>query len=234
MTQEQLAAGLGISRPRVTQLVAKGMPTSSIEAAKAWRDRRKVEMEATGSISQPVRPINLDKLDKILKEVTSNESSGDNEMDGRIQQQVNLVQMTREVFEQAVQEGDPSQNKLYGNYDRAIATLLRLERERHIRLQESGRLVDAGEVAQRFGKILGELKALIDRAELTFAPAANPDDPPKALKAFRDFRDDVFRRISSYNAEVEIAESVVTKHLPPVEMPNEETEDGESEVGNEI
>ena len=171
-----------------------------------------------GHIAQPVRPINLERLDEILNSVNAAQATGDDEMDSRIAQQVALVTMTREVFEQAVNGGDPSQGKLYGNYDRAIATLLRLERERHIRLQERGRLIDADEASQRFGKILGELRALIERAELTVAPAANPDNPPKALKAFRDFRDDLFKKISEYSPQVAF-EGGTAKPLPPVEMP---------------
>lgn len=214
LTHEELAEGLGISRVRVTQLVGGGMPVESLEAARAWRDARRAENQRAGHISQPVRPINLERLGEILESVEKR--TDDDEMDARISQQVALVDMTREVFESAVREGDPSQSKLYGNYDRAIATLLRLERERHIRLQERGRLVDADEATQRFGKVLGSLRSLIERAELTVAPAANPDNPTKALKAFRDFRDDLFRKISEYAPQVEFTEGVA-KPLPPVE-----------------
>ncbi len=38
-TQKQIADGLGISQQRVSQLIREGMPTTSIEAAKAWRDQ---------------------------------------------------------------------------------------------------------------------------------------------------------------------------------------------------
>ena len=222
MTHEDLANGLEISRVRVTQLVGQGMPTDSIEAARAWRDKRRGENQAAGHISQPVRPLNLEGLGDLLKTVS--QPTDDDEMDGRITQQIALVEMTKNVFEQAVEGGDPSQTKLYGNYDRAIATLLRLERERHIRLQERGRLIDADEASQRFGKILGQLRSLIERAELTVAPAANPDNPPKALKAFRDFKDDLFRKISEAAPQVEFTGGVA-KTLPPVEMP-EGVEDG--------
>ena len=219
MTHEELAGHLGVSRVRVTQLVAQGMPIDSPEAAKAWRDRRRSDNQREGHIAIPVQPLNLERLDEILNSVSAGGATGDEEMDSRITQQIALVQMTRETFEQAVASGDPSQTKLYGNYDRAIATLLRLERERHIRLQERGRLVDADEASQRFGKILGQLRSLIERAELTVAPQANPDNPPKALKAFRDFRDDLFRKISEYAPQVEYTEGVA-KPLPPVEMPD--------------
>ena len=214
VTHEELASAMGVSRVRVTQLVGQGMPVESIEAAVAWRDARRADNQRAGHISQPVRPINLERLDEILQSVEKR--TDDNEMDARISQQVALVDMTREVFENALREGDPSQSKLYANYDRAIATLLRLERERHIRLQERGRLVDADEASQRFGKVLGQLRSLIERAELTVAPQANPDNPTKALKAFRDFRDDLFRKISEYAPQVELTEGVA-KPLPPVE-----------------
>ncbi len=228
LTHEDLAGHLGVSRVRVTQLVAQGMPVDSPEAAKAWRDRRRTDNQREGHIAIPVQPLSLDKLDEILNAVSAGGSTGDDEMDGRINQQIALVEMTRETFEQAVAAGDPSQSKLYGNYDRAIATLLRLERERHIRLQERGRLVDADEATQRFGKILGQLRSLIERAELTVAPQANPDNPPKALKAFRDFKDDLFRKISEYAPQVEFTGGVA-KPLPPVEMPDSYS--GEKDMG---
>lgn len=100
---------------------------------------------------------------------------------------------------QALQSGDPAQGKLYANYDRAVATLLRLEKERFVRIQEEGKLIDAEAAAVRFGKVLSQLRSQIERAELTFAPKANPDNPSKALKAYREFKDDVFRKISEYS-----------------------------------
>ena len=38
LTQIQLAAALGLSQAAISQSVAKGMPTHSIEAARAWRE----------------------------------------------------------------------------------------------------------------------------------------------------------------------------------------------------
>ena len=220
LTHEELATALGVSRVRVTQLVGQGMPVESVEGAIAWRDRRRSENERAGHIAVPVRPLSLDGLDSLLERVS--EATGDDDMDMRISKQVELVETTRTVFEQSVAQGDPSQTKLYGNYDKALATLLRLERERNVRLQERGRLVDANEASQRFSKILSQLVGLIDKAELTVAPSANPENPPKALKAFREFKQDLFRKISEYNPKVELTESVNIKELPPIEEPSED------------
>ena len=224
MRQEDLAEGLGISRPRVSQLVNLGMPTDTVEAALAWRDARRAQNARNGTIQIPVQPLSLAGLSGLLAEVsgeTQPSGTGDEEMDKRIREQNELCNMTRQTFLQALTSGDPSQAKLYGNFDRAVATLLRLERERLVRLQERGRLVDADEVAGRMGKILGQLRSVIERAELTFAPKANPEEPTKALKAFRDFRDDLFRKISEYNPQVDISPSAIPE-LPPVELPEEE------------
>lgn len=233
LRHEDLAEALGVSRPRVSQLVTLGMPTDSIDAAISWRDARRMNNQRNGTVSIPVQPLNMGDLDGVLQLVTGGaaggsagasapvvQSTGDEEMDRRIREQAELCNMTRQAFLQAMTSGDPSQAKLYGNYDRAIATLLRLERERHVRLQERGRLVDADEAAARFGKILGQLRSLIERAELTFAPKANPEDPPKALNAFRIFRDDTFRKLSEYNPQVALAD-VPVKELPPVEEPDD-------------
>lgn len=201
----EIAEALGVSRPRVTQLVAEGMPTDSIEAALAWRANRRVANQNAGHIAVPVKPINLGDLDSILNAVAGDgggQQTEDKDMDTRIAQQVELCRLTREAFVRAVQDGDPSQSKLYGNFDRAVATLMKMEKERQIRLQEKARLVDADEAAARYGKILSQLRVLVERAELTVAPKANPDNPPKALIAFREFRDDLFRKISEYAPQV--------------------------------
>jgi hypothetical protein len=198
--QNEIAAALGLTKGRVSQLVKEGMPTSSIEEARAWRDSRKVEMQNRGHISQPVQPLNLSGLDSILRSVTG--ETGNSEMDTRVSEQTELCSLTRQVFMQALQSGDPAQGKLYANYDRAVATLLRLEKERFVRIQEEGRLIDAEAAAARFGKVMGQLRSQIERAELTFAPKANPDNPSKALKAYREFKEDLFRKISEYSPQV--------------------------------
>ena len=199
-SQNEIAAALGLTKGRVSQLVKEGMPTDSIEEARAWRDARKVEMQGRGHISQPVQPLRLGDLDSILQSVTG--ETGNSEMDTRVSEQTELCRLTRQVFMQALQSGDPAQGKLYANYDRAVATLLRLEKERFVRIQEEGKLIDAEAAAARFAKVMGQLRSLIERAELTVAPKANPDNPPKALKAFREFRDDLFRKISEYSPQV--------------------------------
>jgi len=199
-SQNEIAAALGLTKGRVSQLVKEGMPGDSIEEARAWRDKRKTEMQRAGHISQPVQPLNLGDLDSILRSVTG--ETGNSEMDTRVSEQTELCSLTRQVFMQALQSGDPAQGKLYANYDRAVATLLRLEKERFLRIQEEGKLIDANVAAARFAKVMGQLRNLIDRAELTVAPKANPDNPPKALKAFRDFKEDLFRKISEYSPDV--------------------------------
>lgn len=214
-TGAELAAALDVNESRVSQLKKEGMPTDSVEAALAWRANRKVANERAGHIAIPVQPISLGGLDDILNSISGSEPSGDTEMDTRIRQQVELCELTRQQFLQAAQSGDPSQSKLYTNFDRAIATLMRMEKERQVRLQESGRLVDADEAAMRYGKILGQLRSLLERAELTFAPKANPENPTKALKAYRDFRDDIFRKLADYAPQVVSKE--VAKDLPPPE-----------------
>jgi hypothetical protein len=233
----EIARELGVSRPRVTQLVAEGMPTDSVEAAKAWRAARQRKNENAGHVAIPVRPINLGDLDSILNAVAGDgggQKTDDTEMDTRIAQQVELCRLTREAFVRAVQEGDPSQSKLYGNFDRAIATLMRMEKERAIRLQEMARLVDADEAASRYGKILSQLRTLVERAELTVAPKANPDNPAKALIAYREFKEDLFRKISEYAPQVvkEEVNGELAAEVTPMEEETGVPEEGEKEMGD--
>lgn len=228
-TGGELAEALGVNESRVSQLKKEGMPTDSVEAALAWRAARRVANERAGNIAIPVQPISLGGLDDILNSISGGEPSGDTEMDTRIRQQVELCELTRQQFLQAAQVGDPSQSKLYTNFDRAIATLMRMEKDRQVRLQESGRLVDADEAAARYGKILGQLRSLLERAELTFAPRANPENPTKALKAYREFRDDIFRKLADYAPQVVIKD--VGKDLPPPEDENASEGKEDDKVG---
>lgn len=233
----EIAEALGVSRPRVTQLVAEGMPTDSIEAAVAWRAARQRKNENAGHVAIPVRPLNLSGLDSILNAMVGDgggQQTEDKEMDTRIAQQVELCRLTREAFVRAVSEGDPSQSKLYGNFDRAIATLMRMEKERAIRLQEMARLVDADEAAARYGKILAQLRTLIERAELTVAPKANPDNPAKALIAYREFKDDVFRKISEYAPQVvkEEVNGELAAEVKPMEEDSAPAPEAEKEMGD--
>ena len=238
-TQTEIATALGITKGRCSQLAKQGMPTDSVESARAWRASRKENNIKEGFISQPVRPINLSDLDSVLSSLSKTVTS-DTEMDLRIRQQVDLCEATRTVFLRALEGGDPAQGKLYSNYDRAIATLLRLEKERTVRLVQEGRLVDADEASARFGKVLGQLRSLIERAELTVAPKANPDNPPKALKAFREFRDDLFKKISEYDVQVQDGSPVIGEDLieelaspiPEVDVGDEDLDlEGEQEKG---
>jgi hypothetical protein len=226
-TGVELAEALGVNESRVSQLKREGMPTSSIEEALAWRAARHSANVRAGNVSVPIQPISISGLDDILNTLSGTTPTGDADMDTRITQQAELCRLTREQFTRAAESGDPSQSKLYSNFDRAIATLLRLERERSVRLQESGRLVDADAAASRYGKILGQLRSLIERAELIVAPRANPENPTKALKAFREFRDDLFRKLNDYNPQV-VSADVSGELSKEIEQP---TEDGEQKSG---
>jgi hypothetical protein len=62
-TQAALAAGLGISQAMASKLVAKGMPTSSVRAAKAWRAKNLDPMRAKGTASGSLDRLRQRKLD---------------------------------------------------------------------------------------------------------------------------------------------------------------------------
>lgn len=201
INQSQLAAALGLTRGRVSQLKKEGMPVDSVEAARAWQARRKVMNEKAGHIAQPVKALSLGDLDGILKSV---EAGGDDDMDARIRTQTELCEVTRKVFMDALMSGDPAQGKLYSNYDRAIATLLALEKVKKQRQIEDGRLIDADEAASRYGKVLASLRQQIDRAELTVAPAANPENPALALAAYRVFKAEIYKFVSEFGPSVSV------------------------------
>lgn len=219
---DDIAAALGIGLARVSQLKKAGMPVDSVEAAVAWKKDRRARRGRVEGNYIPVKPLDTTKLDGALSSVLQSGDTvlgtDDKEMDFRIAQQVELCQMTRQAFITALQEADPAQAKLYVNFDKAVTTLMKMEKERAFRLQEKGRLVDADEAAARYGKLLGQIRTIVERYELNFAPKANPQNPPVALIAYREFRDDLFRRLSdiapenvAHNVNAELGSEVAEK-----------------------
>jgi len=56
LTQGRLAAALGISQSRVSQLRARGMPTATVDAARRWRDANLDPVQVYAQGSTPDRP----------------------------------------------------------------------------------------------------------------------------------------------------------------------------------
>ncbi len=67
LTQIQLAAALGLSQSAVSQLAKQGMPTNSVEAARAWRENNLDPARAKPAPRPPTLAALLRKAEALLE-----------------------------------------------------------------------------------------------------------------------------------------------------------------------
>lgn len=175
LTNAALAEGLGVSRARVSALIREGMPSDSVEAARAWREERMTRHAAP-------TPTNLDTLD-------------DGTLAQTIQRHRRLVATAQGVWEAAMAGGDPNQGKYQTAYNQSLKTLINLEEEQERRATLDKTFIKR-EVAEATVRALaGEVLARLDKLALEAAEKCNPDNPPVAVKALeawvRQVREDL-------------------------------------------
>lgn len=172
-----LAQGLGISNARVSALVRQGMPTDSIEAARAWREAR--TMQGTAPL-----PANLDTLD-------------DGTLAATIGRHRRLVATAQGVWESAMASGDPNQGKYQTAYNQSLKTLINLEEEQERRAVVSQTFIKREVAEATVREFAGEVLARLDKLALEVAEKVNPDNPALAVKVLeawsRGVRQDLSR-----------------------------------------
>lgn len=189
ISQAELAKRWSLSPGRISQLVSSGMPLDSIEAAEDWRARRhqdtgiapadhKISTQADALEEEEPSVINPDGFVEVLE------------------RQRYLVKVARHQYMIAVKDKSPQQARLYASYDKTIKTLTALEKEARERAIANREFVRIDLFLERYGKVLGEIRQMIEQGELEVAPLANPEDPARALKAFRTWKDKVLKTIS--------------------------------------
>jgi len=189
VSQADLAKRWGLSAGRISQLVSAGMPLDSIEAAEDWRTRRHQD---TG-IAPADHKISSqgDALEEEEPSVMS--PDGFTEV---LERQRYLVKIARHQYMMAVKDKSPQQARLYASYDKTIKTLTALEKEARERAIANREYVRVDLFLERYGKIMAEIRQMLDQSELEVAPLANPEDPARAMKAMRTWKEKMLKTIS--------------------------------------
>ena len=190
-THKEIADALGVSRVRVTQLAKSGMATESIAEAQAWIAKRK---------GRPTPSADADSLE--LPQVAPVDAVAArgliSDLEARISRAEALADAAQRRAQNEIETGDGEAAKKAGDLaGSSQRTLLLLERELRQRRIDAGDLVPMAAAGERFGKVLGEILAAIDAGEAALCAEANPDNPGRAAKAFRRFRDNVRRKVSA-------------------------------------
>lgn len=191
-TQRAIAAALGIDPGLVSRLKGEGMPVHSIEAAVTWRAKRK------GTPSPTSSAMTVDAMESIPPIPAAEAIGLIGELERRVDKQRRLVEAAHARSEYEIANGDGDVAKKAADLAASQhKILIMLERELRQRRVDAGELVPAMAAKESFGRILAEIIAAIDAGENTLCLEANPDNPGRASKAFRKFRDQVRSKISN-------------------------------------
>jgi hypothetical protein len=163
MTNAEIGAALGVTAQRVSALRKEGMPTDTIEAAKAWREARAQVQRAQAPKAAPAQ------LD-------------DGSLADTISEHRALVGRARGVWQAAMEGGDPNQGKYQTAYNQSLKTLVALEEEQERRLILAKDYISAKEAAEAMRQITSEMVNRLDKLALDVAEGCNPENPAKAVK----------------------------------------------------
>ena len=197
VTQQELAERWGISKGRVSQLVSAGMPLTSVEDAELWRARRH---EASG-VAPKGHSIPQEGGEPPPEQESDPTPKGGTPFDELVDRQNNLVRISRAQYLRSVQDGSPQQSRLYQTYDKNLKTLISLQREATARAITSREYIKMEFAMERFGKVIAEMRQDLEKVELDLASKANPDNPAKALVAWRDIKNRLLTKWSMMQDE---------------------------------
>lgn len=176
--QKLLAERWELSKGRISQLVADGMPLDSIEAAEKWRAER---LGFNGNSSEgysPSQDSSADAIQQVQQRQTTMET-----FDSIVERQRLLVQLSRNQYIKSVREGSPAQSKLYASYDKTVNTLTKLKAEAD-RIAIMGReFIRATDASEAMREMTADFVNRLDKLALETAEACNPENPAKAVKA---------------------------------------------------
>ena len=176
-----LARALDITPQRVSALIREGMPTDSVDAAKAWRAERMTRHSA------PL-PTRLDSLD-------------DGTLASTIGRHRQLVARAEGVWQAAMEGGDPNQGKYQTAYNQSLKTLLALEEEQERRALAAKEFIKR-EVAEASVRALAaEVIGRLEKLGLECAEKCNPDNPALAVKVLDAWVRQVRTELSSHGEE---------------------------------
>ena len=163
LTNAEIGLALGVTAQRVSALRKEGMPTDTIEAAKAWREARAQVQRAQAPKAAPAQ------LD-------------DGSLADTIAEHRALVGRARGVWQAAMEAGDPNQGKYQTAYNQSLKTLVALEEEQERRLILTKDYISAKEAGEAMREITAAIVNRLDKLALDVAEGCNPENPAKAVK----------------------------------------------------
>jgi hypothetical protein len=187
VSQSQLADRWELTRGRISQLVAEGMPLTSIEDAEKWRAERHLETgRPPGNFKMDGDPSAVD-LPIVATTSEAKPASNLETFDSIVERQRILVQLSRNQYIKAVREGSPQQSKLYASYDKTVNTLTKLKAEADRLAVMNREYIRATDATEAMRSLMGEVINRLDKLGLDVSEQCNPENPAKALKVLENW-----------------------------------------------
>jgi len=232
VTNNELSDRWGITPARVSQLIKEGMPLESVEAAEAWRDGRSsraaiwADKRATASGSSPAA------AESAPEPEPSQAKNDPGSLETLVEYQLRIVTVARNGLARAMREnlGPQKVKAASDTLDKAVNTYAKLRREARAELIASRTLILRATALDRFRKVFGLLVAELERLEVEVAPLANPSNPGLAMKAFREARIRLQKKLSdTASASVQ---SLTGEDFGGITLPDDpETEENSAPIG---
>lgn len=182
VSQQAIGEALRISQPAIARHAKRGMPTDSIESARAWYRRnvrpqrqrpRQARKAAAVTTTAPTTP------DATASAATAESS---------LEELAELRTIARRGLADAQATGDDyalrawtlAQSKIIQQCADAEERLLAVAREKR-------ELLTVGEARECFGEVLADVRRLLDSAPAALAARANPADVHHARQVIEDW-----------------------------------------------
>ena len=161
---KEIADALGVKPQYISVLKRRGMPVSTVDAARDWYLAQGDKRSRPAPIAAP-------------------QSLDDGTLADGIAAHKALVSQARGVWQAAMDQGDSNQGKFQTAYNQSYKTLLDLEAEQERRLKESRTFILRAEAEASMKQLMAEVVNRLDKLALDVAEQCNPANPPIAVKA---------------------------------------------------
>lgn len=195
-TKAEISRALGFSPSYINQLVDKGMPTDSIEAAIAWKNLNVGKREATNRKFKPAAAINSAPTPPVgpstppeeeKREDGETEPPDDGTLESALRAAVEVHQEAKRLVKSAMRRSAiPEIPPLLAIHNKALEARYEGERQYREELEKRGELVPAADAISFFRKGIDALVTKIKRLPQSKAPLCNPQAPMLAFQVLEE------------------------------------------------
>jgi hypothetical protein len=208
------------------------MPLESVEAAEAWRDGRSSRAALWADKRANASGSPAAAAESASEPEPSQAKNDPGSLETLVEYQLRIVTVARNGLARAMRENlGPQKIKAASDtLDKAVNTYAKLRREARAELIASRTLILRATALDRFRKVFGLLVAELERLEVEVAPLANPSNPGLAMKAFREARIRLQKKLSdSASASVQ---SLTGEDFGGITLPDDpEADDDSAPIG---